>query len=135
MLPFASRSTDRKPRRGVFSILRKMEQLHCRRIARVRLTTLVGEDYTNGGEDYTNGGEDYTNESWDRAGTGPGRVCRMELQDGGSLRGLSRSKPFCKTSRDAGEGETSLGCPARLLHHQIDRHNGAGGGGQIGRQR
>ena len=111
-----------------------------------------------------------------RAGTGLGRVRRIELQDGGSLRGSSliangvvrraASKmrgffPFGKlrgqndnsilvnsscenataakqfalqnSARRRGRGRP-LGCLARLLRHQIDRHNGAGGGGQIGRQ-
>ncbi len=68
---------------------------------------------TFGEEDYTNGGEDYTNESWDRAGSGVGRVCRMELQDGGSLRGLSQSRPLCRRSRDGGAGNLSrLSCAA-----------------------
>ncbi len=45
-------------------------------------------------------------------------------------RGASR---FAGDRATAGRG-TSLGCFARLLHHQIDRHNGSGGGGEIGRQ-
>jgi len=70
--------------RWVFSILRKKEQLHCRRIARMRLTTLVG-------------------------------VMPHPLRPVGNL-----------------FWSGFLGCLARLLRHQIDRHRGTGGVVRLG---